>query len=63
MKIIRDARLRDNCFKVGNFATGCMHKCGVTLRAVKKEARPSFTPRNVPYRKVRESRNVRDEQQ
>ena len=28
MKIIRDARLCDNCFKVGHFATGCMQKSG-----------------------------------
>ena len=28
MKIISDARLRDNCFKVGHFASGCMQKSG-----------------------------------
>ena len=28
MKIIRDARLCDNCFKLGYFASGCMQKSG-----------------------------------
>ena len=28
MKIISDARLRVNCFKVGHFASGCMQKSG-----------------------------------
>ena len=28
MKIVRDARLCDNCFKVGHFAAGCMQKSG-----------------------------------
>ena len=28
MKIIRDARLCDNCFKLGHFASGCMQKSG-----------------------------------
>ena len=28
MKIIRDARLCDNCFKVDHFASGCMLKNG-----------------------------------
>lgn len=28
MKIIRDVRLCDNCFKVGHFASGCMQKSG-----------------------------------
>ena len=28
MKIIRDGRLCDNCFKVGHFASGCMQKSG-----------------------------------
>ena len=28
MKIIPDARLCDNCFKVSHFASGCMRKSG-----------------------------------
>ena len=28
MKVIRDARLCNSCFKVGHFATGCMQKSG-----------------------------------
>ena len=31
MKIIRDARLCDNCFKVGHFASGCMQKSGCCI--------------------------------
>lgn len=32
MKIIRDASLCDNCFKVGHFKTGCMQKSGCYIK-------------------------------
>ena len=37
MKIIRDARLCDNCFKVGHFATGCMQKSGCYIEGCKEK--------------------------
>ena len=63
MKIIRDAKLCDNCFKVGHFASGCMLKSGCYTEGCNGKHMTVIHPpeRSLPARQetieIREMRN------
>ena len=63
MKIIRDAKLCDNCFKVGHFASGCMLKSGCYIEGCNGKYMTVIHPseRSLPARpetiEIREMRN------
>ena len=65
MKIIRDAKLCDNCFKVGHFASGCMLKSGCYIEGCNGKhmtvIHPPPPPCSLPARQetieIREMRN------
>ena len=61
--IIRDARLCDNCFKVGHFATGCMQKSGCYIEGCNGNTWLSFTPLSDLYLQGKSFTKFKNEEQ